>query len=144
MAEEKITYPDFNRIYTTGAIIGRGGFGRVFARYRNLDQFPVGIQMVEKSRTPMVRVHHSNIGINNGKSESADGYTKIPMEVHLMRKTRPIDGVIKLIDCYELPYCYLLVVERLGRQSLIARTCTTLSQTKVHLTKMWHNTFSDR
>ena len=114
MAVDKITTQDFSRIYTTGAMIGRGGFGRVFAGYRNSDHFPVAIKMVEKSRTPMIKVHYSNINNNNGKSELEDGFTKIPLEVHLMRKTSHIDGAIKLIDYYELPDCYLFVMERLG------------------------------
>ena len=112
MSDEKITPQDFNRIYTTGHMLGRGGFGTVYAGYRNTDQVPVAIKMVEKSRTPMVKIFHNNNNISN--SEEDGSFTKIPLEVHLMRKTNHIAGVIKLIEYYELPDCYLLIMERLG------------------------------
>ena len=112
MSTEKITNEDFNQIYTTGHTLGRGGFGTVYAGYRNTDQMPVAIKMIEKTRTPMVKIYNHD----NNVVDSAEPlkYTQIPLEVHLMQKTNHISGVIKLIEYYELPDYYLLVMERLG------------------------------
>ena len=115
MATTKITPQDFNRIYTTGHMLGRGGFGTVYAGYRNTDQMPVAIKMVDKTRTPMVKLYHQINNNNlNGSSEEERSFSKIPLEVHLMRKTNHISGVIKLIEYFELPDCYLMIMERMG------------------------------
>lgn len=114
MSNEKISPQDFSRIYTTGHMLGRGGFGTVYAGFRNVDQMPVAIKMVEKSRTPMVKIYQPQINNNLSNLEEERDFTKVPLEVHLMRKTNHITGVIKLIEYYELPDCYLLIMERLG------------------------------
>ena len=37
-------YREFDKRYTMGSLLGEGGFGAVFAGYRNLDNFPVAIK----------------------------------------------------------------------------------------------------
>ena len=127
----KITTQDFNRIYTIGHVLGEGGFGTVYEGVRNTDNLPLAIKMVEKTRTPMATVYNQQN--NHGGSENErkrDGYkkfyssedkpmhTKIPLEVYLMRKTSHISGVVKLITYYELPDCFLLLMERFGNSVL--------------------------
>ena len=85
-------------MYTLGAVLGKGGFGTVYAGVRNKDNHPVAIKMVSKNRViAMERVHGETV----------------PLEVALMRQVANVPGVIKLIDYYELPECYFLVMERI-------------------------------
>lgn len=101
----EITPQEFARLYTTGALLGKGGFGTVYAGYRNSDHTPVAIKMISKNRTQMVKIP---------RTKGGDDYIKMPMEVALMRKTSHIEGVIQLLDYFVLPDCYLLVMERMG------------------------------
>merc|ERR1711976_330992 len=94
-----ISQREFNKLYTVGSILGKGGFGTVYAGIRNKDNHPVAIKMVSKNRViSMERI--------NGEM--------IPLEVALMRQCANIPGVIKLIDYFELPECYFLVMERMS------------------------------
>jgi serine/threonine protein kinase len=44
---------------------------------------------------------------------TTDNEHRIPMEVALMKITNHIEGVIKLIEYFELPDCFMLVMERM-------------------------------
>ena len=112
MCDKKITPHDFNNIYTTEDILGRGGFGTVYAGYRKADQLPVAIKMIARRPTRMVKIYNNNNNISNSKVSG--GVIKMPMEAYLMLKTNHIAGVIKLIDQHELPDYYVLIMERLG------------------------------
>ena len=70
----------------------------MYAGYRNTDQFPVAIKIIDKNRT----TYHK------GTDER-----KVLREIILMRMTDHITGVIKLLDSFELPDCYTLIIERL-------------------------------
>ena len=82
MYEEMIALQNVNRIYTTGHVLGRGGFSAVYAEYRNPDQLLVAIKMVETRVTPMVKIYHNNNNISN--SEEDGSFTKIALELHLI------------------------------------------------------------
>jgi len=101
--------------------LGRGGFGTVYAGFRNADNLPVAIKMVQKSRTQMVRVPKPNRQIVEEPEEAA--FFKIPLEVALMRRVDHVEGVISLIDYFELPDCFLLIMERIGHS---AHSCKDL------------------
>lgn len=106
-----ISRSDFDRKYTTCSLLGKGGFGAVYAGYRNSDHFPVAIKVISKNRVL--------------KSQN-----NIPAEVSLMQKTNHIDGVIKLIEYFELPDCWMLILERMltstkGNDN-IQTTCTNV------------------
>ena len=84
MSDKKITLQDFSRIYTTGHMLGRGGNGTVHAGYRNTDQIPVAIKMVEKTRTPMVKIHHlnnNNSNINSNFNSFIKVITLLPNQI---------------------------------------------------------------
>jgi len=67
-------------------------------------QLPVAIKSVSKNR-PLL------LASPDGK---ADREHFVLVEVALMMQTSHIPGVIKLIDYYELPDCYIIVMERIG------------------------------
>lgn len=104
-----ISKSEFDKKYTTCSLLGKGGFGSVYAGYRNNDHFPVAIKVINKSRV-------INAGVNQ----------RIPIEVSLMNMTNHIDGVIKLIEYFELPDCFMLILERMmtkvGQQKEIQTT----------------------
>ena len=49
MFDQNITPPGFNQIYTVRKMIGRGGFGTVYAGYRNCDHMNIAVKMVGKN-----------------------------------------------------------------------------------------------
>merc|ERR1712213_108385 len=85
-------------------LTGRGGASAqtnmddirtVYAGFRNRDRLPVAIKVINKNR------------VLHGKNDH------IPIEVALMTMTSHIDGVIKLIEYFELPDCFMLILERM-------------------------------
>merc|ERR1712038_2013736 len=90
-----ISRSEFDKKYTTCSLLGKGGFGTVYAGYRNRDHLPVAIKVINKNR------------VMQGKNEH------VPIEVALMSMTSNIEGVIKLIKYFELPDCFMLVLERM-------------------------------
>ncbi|XP_059340035.1 serine/threonine-protein kinase pim-2-like [Ammospiza nelsoni] len=85
--------------YRLGSLLGRGGFGRVFAATRLSDGAPVAIK-----RVPRNRVRHWG--------ELPDG-TSAPLEVVLLDKVSTgFPGVVQLLEWLELPNCIVMVLER--------------------------------
>ncbi|XP_058670955.1 serine/threonine-protein kinase pim-1-like [Ammospiza caudacuta] len=85
--------------YRLGSLLGRGGFGRVFAATRLSDGAPVAIK-----RVPRNRVRHWG--------ELPDG-TSAPLEIVLLAKVSTgFPGVIQLLEWLELPNCIVMVLER--------------------------------
>ncbi|XP_064263057.1 serine/threonine-protein kinase pim-1-like [Passer domesticus] len=85
--------------YRLGSLLGRGGFGSVFAATRLSDGAPVAIK-----RVPQNRVHHWG--------ELPDG-TSAPLEIVLQVKvSNGFSGVVQLLEWVELPNDILMVLER--------------------------------
>ncbi|XP_058667682.1 serine/threonine-protein kinase pim-1-like [Ammospiza caudacuta] len=85
--------------YRLGSLLGRGGFGSVFAATRLSDGAPVAIK-----RVPRNRVRHWG--------ELPDG-TSAPLEVVLLTKVSTgFPGVVQLLEWLELPNCIVMVLER--------------------------------
>ncbi|CAN8175498.1 unnamed protein product, partial [Coccothraustes coccothraustes] len=85
--------------YRVGSLLGRGGFGSVFAATRLSDGAPVAIK-----RVPRKRVRHWG--------ELPDG-TSAPLEIMLLAKVSTgFPGVVQLLEWLELPNDILMVLER--------------------------------
>ncbi|XP_053857750.1 serine/threonine-protein kinase pim-2-like [Vidua macroura] len=85
--------------YRLGSLLGRGGFGSVFAATRLSDGAPVAIK-----RVPQNRVLHWG--------ELPDG-TSAPLEVVLLAKVSTgFPGVVQLLEWLELPNDIVMVLER--------------------------------
>ncbi|XP_048149436.1 serine/threonine-protein kinase pim-1-like, partial [Corvus hawaiiensis] len=85
--------------YRLGSLLGRGGFGSVFAATRLSDGAPVAIK-----RVPRNRIHHWG--------QLPDG-TRAPLEIVLLDKVSAgFPGIVQLHEWLELPSNVVMVLER--------------------------------
>nr|XP_017214373.1 serine/threonine-protein kinase pim-1 isoform X1 [Danio rerio] len=90
-------------VYAKGPLLGRGGFGSVFAGIRRSDGLPVAIKYVSKDRT------HTRLKV--------DGQGRLPLEVALMTRVTSAPAcpsVLQLLDWFDRPRRYVLILERLA------------------------------
>ena len=87
----------FELAYRVGDVLGRGGFGTVYAGVRVLDGAPVAIKHVAKNK---VTDWTTLVG------------RKVPMELKLLHSVQSVEGVIKLLDFYERNDSFIYVMER--------------------------------
>jgi len=87
----------FELAYKMGPLLGRGGFGTVYAGERTKDQLPVAIKVIKKAKiTQWCKEDHR----------------VVPLEICLLRKISHVSGVIRLLDFYEMPDTFVLILER--------------------------------
>jgi len=87
----------FELAYRVGDVLGRGGFGTVYAGVRVMDGAPVAIKHVAKNK---VTDWTTLVG------------RKVPMELKLLHSVQSVEGVIKLLDFYERNDSFIYVMER--------------------------------
>ena len=89
---------EFTKLYSLTHVLGKGGFSTVFAGQRNADCLPVAIKLISKAKFVAMESQENRI---------------LPLEVVLMHRSANVPGVIKLIDFFELPNCFFLILERM-------------------------------
>ena len=92
---------EFHKLYKIDSVIGKGGFGTVFSATRKKDKMQVAVKEVYKAKII---------------KKTADG--KTPLEVALMEQVQNVVGVINIIDFFELPESFFIVMEKFHCQDL--------------------------
>ncbi|XP_046462424.1 serine/threonine-protein kinase pim-3-like isoform X1 [Daphnia pulex] len=88
----------FARSYRVGHILGKGGFGTVYAGIRVRDGLPVAIKHVPKSSvTAWGQVND----------------TRVPLEYCLLRQVSQCNGVVRLLDACDTGDVFVVVMERM-------------------------------
>jgi len=90
---------DFYRKYSMKEMIGKGGFGVVYAAERKSDGLKVAVKEVSKDT-------------------KIDNEDNIPLEIALMQQVKDVPGVIKLLDYFDTPDCFYIVMERFNSKDL--------------------------
>merc|ERR1712203_1303771 len=92
-----INEQSFEEAYRVGAVLGKGGFGIVYAGVRSKDKREVAIKHVARNKVE----HWANL---NGK--------RVPLELKLLHSVQTVSGVIRLLDFYERKDSFIYVMER--------------------------------
>ena len=87
----------FERAYRVGEVLGKGGFGTVYAGKRSRDGKSVAIKHVARNKVTDWAVY---------------GGRRVPMELKLLHSVQAVEGVIKLIDFYERTDSFIFVMEK--------------------------------
>ncbi|KAM3723886.1 Serine/threonine-protein kinase [Dirofilaria immitis] len=88
---------NFKKRYKLKGELGHGGFGVVYRGIRISDELPVAIKFIDRNH---VR--------NWGKLEDE----RLPMEICMLARCIHVPGVIKLLDWYNIPEGFLIVMTR--------------------------------
>ncbi|XP_073699228.1 serine/threonine-protein kinase pim-3-like [Garra rufa] len=89
------------RAYEKGPLLGKGGFGSVYAGTRRSDGLPVAIKYVSKRKT------HRRLKV--------EGHGRLPLEVALMtlvNSAPACPNVLQLMEWFDSPAQYSMILER--------------------------------
>merc|ERR1712110_1084393 len=87
----------FERTYRVGEVLGKGGFGTVYAGLRVRDGRPVAIKHVARAKV-------TDWEFLNGR--------RVPLELKLLTLVQNVPNVIRLVDFYERVDSFIYVMEK--------------------------------
>merc|ERR1711973_982226 len=97
---QKRSKASFKQSYRVDNVLGKGGFGVVYAGVRIRDGREVAIKHVARNKVTEWTVYNDKM---------------VPLELQLLYSVQSVPGVIKLIDYYERPDSFIYVLERPSR-----------------------------
>lgn len=86
----------FNRTYRLNRLLGRGGYGNVYAGVRLEDGVKVAVKKIPKG----------NIAHMEGR---------VPLEVALLKQVEDVPGVVHIIECFDMGDSFAIVLENDGQ-----------------------------
>lgn len=93
-----VVFLAFEQMYRVGATLGKGGFGTVYSGVRIRDNVSVAIKHVAKEKVTAW--------------DTVSGH-RIPLEISLLlRVSGVVGGAIAILDYYERPDSFIIVMER--------------------------------
>ena len=92
---------DINNFYNIGEIIGKGGFGIVYAGTRKRDNMQVAIKELPKAKCYRMCEKRN-----------------LPVELALLEKVSQVPGVVTMFDYYEAQNSYFIIMERFNSKDL--------------------------
>jgi len=96
--EDRVTQREtFEARYGVGEVLGKGGFGTVYAGIRKRDGKPVAIKHVARAKV-------TDWDLLNGR--------RVPLELKLLSQVQQVNGVIRLLDFYERVDSFIYVMEK--------------------------------
>merc|ERR1719422_116646 len=95
--EECARREPFERAYRVGEVLGKGGFGTVYAGIRVRDGRHVAIKHVARAKV-------TDWDMLQGR--------RVPLELKLLSQVQSISGVIRLLDFYERHDSFIYVMEK--------------------------------
>ncbi|XP_071816395.1 serine/threonine-protein kinase pim-1-like [Apostichopus japonicus] len=88
----------FEKTYSLGNCIGSGGFGTVYSGCRLQDDLPVAIKIVAKEK------------VNDW--HTLPNHQRVPIEISLLQRVASLPGCVKILDYYERPESFIIIMER--------------------------------
>ena len=100
--------------YKVGEVLGKGGFGIVYAGVSKKDNTRVAIKHIAKAKvTAMEMVNIKGLFSNRLFTTSFQlNGRKVPLELKLMHTVQSVEGAVKLVDYFERPDSFVIVMER--------------------------------
>jgi len=98
--EDQVRVPSrepFERAYRVGDVLGKGGFGTVYAGIRIRDGKQVAIKHVARAKV-------TDWDLLNGR--------RVPLELKLLSQVQVVPGVIRLLDFYERYDSFIYVMDK--------------------------------